>query len=297
MWATRPNVCSVPQLSLSELLPYNCGLPKGHLVVVLKCYFDGSNQSDSTQYEYVTLAALAGTSHQWKMFDKDWRNNLRKHNAKWLHTTDAVAMNKPFSKEDGWTSLKVGRFIRDCTKIAGRHIGRPITDTESGRVGLYPYTVTIHIKDYIRARDENEGLPVSLDEVLATEAINAVFKFGNDFAGTEYFDLIYDQNEPYRGHILDRQRHPKAVKVLQMFEKIATNTEANMRLFPPLQLADLWAWCVSHKREEQIWKWQQKMLNHPSDEAYGDYEKLSRPIQGTIDLVRKWKFPKRKRTR
>jgi hypothetical protein len=205
-------------------------------------------------------------------------------------------MNTPYSKDEGWTRQKVNRFVRDCSKVAGRHIARPITDHEVGRVGLYPYSVTVHLEGYLQARNEVPDIPNSVDEILATETANAMFEFGKNFAGTEYFNFVYDQREPYRGHIVDRQRNSRAVKEWPMMQQIVSITDSNMRIMLPLQLADLWAWCVAHKRDGDIWEWQRKMLNHPSDEAYGNYENLSRPKMDVIERARKCKFPKRKST-
>jgi hypothetical protein len=293
----KESVRDIEQLSLELLMPYNSGLPRGHLVVVLKCYFDSGNQSDSTQYDVVTLAALAGTFYEWKPFEKAWKNNLRKHGATWLHTTDAVAMNTPFSKRDGWTRDKVNSFIKDCAKIAGQFIARPITEEDpAGRIGIYPFSVTIDLKDYVRARADAEGVPNSVDEVLATQSINALFLFGQNFGGTKHFDLVYDQNEPFRGHILDRQRSPKVIKELPMFSRIVSNTEANMRFVPALQLADLWAWCVCHEKEEH-YEWQKKLLSHPRDYQYGSYDQLISPIPRAVELKKQWKLPQRKLTR
>jgi hypothetical protein len=269
---------------------------RGHLIVVLKCYFDSGNQSDSTQYDVITLAAMAGTYKQWKPFERAWTRNLKKHGAPYLHTTDAVCMNTPFSKKNGWTPPKVEAFLKDCVKVCGKYMARPITDDYEGKIGIYPYTVTIVLKDYIRARNEVDGLPNSVDEVLAVDTMNTLFTFARDYGGTEYFDLVYDQNEPFRGYILDRQRSPKAVKALPMFSKIISNTEANMRFVPALQLADLWAWCYSHKKEAQF-EWHKKMLSHPVNEAYGDYEKLRKPYKETIELNQSFRFPRRKPTR
>jgi hypothetical protein len=67
--------------------------------MILKCYFDGGNQADSTQYDIVTLAAFCGTNDQLKPFEHDWKEALKTNNAPWLHTTDAVSLTKyPFAQ-------------------------------------------------------------------------------------------------------------------------------------------------------------------------------------------------------
>src|SRR4051812_38802345 len=101
------------QISLSDLSPLS-RVPKDHLLVALKSYFDGGNQADSREYKIVTLAAFSGSAVQWANFEEQWRENLIRHGAKWLHTTDAATLQRPFSVDDGWTTAKVDAFIGDC---------------------------------------------------------------------------------------------------------------------------------------------------------------------------------------
>jgi hypothetical protein len=58
--------------------------------VVFKSFFDGGNEADSTQYDFVSLASVSGTETQWRAFERDWGAVLKKHNAPWLHTTDVL---------------------------------------------------------------------------------------------------------------------------------------------------------------------------------------------------------------
>jgi len=261
---------------------------------VLNCFFDGGNKADSREYDYVTLAAVAGTFRQWKPFERAWARNLKKHGAPWLHTSDAAVGNSPYSRDEGWDRNRIDRFMRDAVKIAGRYLARPIKAGDQGRIGIYPYTVTINLKDYIRARADLPKIPNSADEVLATETLNACFKFGKHFAGTEHYSLVYDQMETFRGYTSDRQRNSKALRAYPPFQQIISNTEANSRFVPALQLADLLAYCYSHKRDPgPKFQWEEKMLAQPIDEAYADYPKLINPIPHSLELAKTMKFPRR----
>lgn len=129
------------------------------LIVILECFFDGGNKSDSRAYDYVTLAAVAGRFQQWKPFENAWRRNLAKHGADYLHTTDAVVGNTPYSRDEGWDRDRIDAFLLDCVKIAGKHIARPITANDPGRIGIYPCVVTVNLKDYIRAEKTCQMYP------------------------------------------------------------------------------------------------------------------------------------------
>ncbi len=285
----------IPQVSLEELIPHQ---EKDSLIVILNCFFDGGNKSDSQQYEYVTLASVSGTFQQWKPFEKSWKRNLKKHGADYLHTTDAAAGNTPYSRDEGWDRDRIDSFVLDCARIAGKYLARPIKENDPGRTGLYPCVVTLNLKEYIQARNDVPDVPTSADELLVTQVLRKCLLFSRDFAGTQHLSFVFDQNEPFRGHIIDRQRSPKFVALFPEFKNIISNTEADMRFVPALQLADLFAYCHSRKRTAvDKFRWEEKMLAHPTDVGYAGYKQLIAPIRPNIELTRSMKFPRRAPTR
>ena len=264
--------------------------------MILKCYFDGGNQADSTQYDVVTLASVSGITEDLRPFEADWKAALKNHKASWLHTTDLVSLvREPFTNKHGWTAADSAAFIMDCVQVISAHVARPLTD-HSPRIGLFPVTVTIALKDYIRARDENPEVPKTATEICATQNLARCFELGRDVMGANFYHLFFDQNEPFRGHICDRQRSPKALKQLPLLDRITRNDEADMRTQPALQMADLFAWCVSHKSTVQQ-KWHEAVLLIPRMEEWIGYADLVKPISGVAQLVGSWKLPKRKPTR
>jgi hypothetical protein len=285
------------QISLLEIIPCR---GDGRLVVtlVLNCFFDGSNKSDSREYDHVTLAAMAAPMELWEPFEVEWKENLYNHGADWLHTTDAAVGNSPYSRDEGWDRKRINRFVRDCVKLARKYVALPITSHSLGRLGIFPYTVTVNLKDYLRARENAEDVPESVDEILATQAINACFEFGRDYGSADLYSLIWDQNEPYRGHIVDRIRNKKSVQRFPYFRKIISNSEADMKYFPALQLADLYAYCYGRKRiNEPKFTWEKNLLEIPHNDAYANYEKLIKPNPEVVHLTRAMRFPKRAKTR
>jgi hypothetical protein len=283
-----------PQLSLIDLLPTNGKVPRGLLLVVLKSYFDGGNQADSTQYDVVTLAAVSGTKDEWIPFERDWRKNLRKHKAEHLHTTDAATLNYNFK---GWTEKQRDAFLLDCVRVAEHHSVRQNREGRPGRFGLYPYTITVVLKDFVEAhRAMPDTTPNTAEEACATHALAACLQWGA-YASTNRFQLFFDQGERYRGHICDRIHNPKAIKRLPMLSSIVANTEADMRLVPALQLADLFAWCVSQQRRESPFKWQTRLLKIDRRDERLDSITLRKTVPGAPEIIRSWKLPKRKPTR
>src|ERR1017187_2772001 len=86
--------------------------------MILKNYFDGGNQADSTLFDVVTLASVSGITEQLKAFNADWNAALKKNSAPWLHTTDLFSRRRePFTGRDGWDSGKSEALILDCVEV------------------------------------------------------------------------------------------------------------------------------------------------------------------------------------
>jgi len=267
--------------------------------VVLKGFFDGGNQADSTQYDVVTLASLSGVPNQWRPCENDWKAVLKKHHAPWLHTTDAVSlMNEPFTKQNGWDESKRNAFISDCVTVIERHMALPRTRTNpDGRVGILPYSLTIVLKDFLRARKANPEVPKTATEICATQAVYRCLQWGN-YIGADFFHLIFDQGEPFMGHILDRQHNRKARKHLKPITgRITSIIQADMRDLPAMQMADLFAWCYSHKNREPRFKWQNRLLAHRKwIDDWLEYDALIKIIPGVAKTVAAWNLPPRRPT-
>ncbi|SRR5579875_412517 len=264
--------------------------------MILKSYFDGGNQADSTQYDFVTLASVSGIAEQLWPFDSDWKDMLRRHRAPWVHTTDLVSLVRdPFREKNGWTEVHSAALLMDSVRVIKSHIARPLTDP-SPRVGLLPFTVTVALKEYIKARANNPEVPKNATEICATQNLAGCLEWGRDIMGAHFYHLFFDRNEPFRGHVCDRQRNAKAVKQLPLLERIRRNDEVDMRTVPALQMADLFAWCVSHKGTVR-WKWHEAVLELPRMDEWLEYANLLKPIPGVPQLVNSWRLPKRKPSR
>lgn len=181
----------------------------------------------------------------------------------------------------------------DCVKVIGRHIARPITDNDSGRLGLYPHSITIVLEDFSKARNDNPDVPKDANEICVRQAVFDCMKWGFDGLGVQNIHLYFDQGESFRGYICNLVNHPKVLKDLPYLSRITSIAEADMRITPALQFADLLAWCISHKQDVRT-KWHERMLKNPHEEYMVDYNQLMNPLPRAVELAKKWKFPKRK---
>ena len=90
--------------------------------MILKSYFDGGNQADGLHGDCITLATACGTGEQWDMFESAWNEVLQKHNASFLHTTEAVSLQQAFHKDKGWNRESVDALISDCVDVISAHL-------------------------------------------------------------------------------------------------------------------------------------------------------------------------------
>jgi hypothetical protein len=280
-----------PQLSLTDSLPTQ-GFPGEHALVVLKCYFDAGNKADSAQYDVVTLATVSAIDHYWRPFESAWAQVLRRHGASFLHTTDAVTGNDIY---DGWTVEARHALLRDCVQVAGDHIAVAISVANRGRFGILPFTVSINLKDYIAAKKINERLPATADEGLIRQAVGACLVWGETRANTPFYHFFFDQNEPFYGYIYNMKHNKKARRDSPILDRIIQTAELNMRHYPALQLADLYAWSVSHKRKLPLHDWQEALLNMDRTDEWYEGDKLNDIYEGA-DRWKTWNIPRRRPT-
>ena len=288
-------VCpSQRELSISELSAWN-DIPKGHLFVLLKGYFDGGNKPDSRQYDTATLAFIAGERGGLSQFERAWKSLCKFHGADFLHTTDAVALTNHY---EGWSDGQRNAFIQDCATL----MVRSILHDENGRLvnGIIPATVTINLKDFKRVQTEVPDAPRDATEILATQAFGKLIEAGQ-FLHTDFWELFFDRNEPYRGHVVDRIRSPKFVKFMtqngvDIERRFVVGPELDMRDFPALQAADLLAWSVGQENADRF-PWQKTVLDMTREKEILEYEVLRSPEPFTVNFVQYCRFPKRAATK
>lgn len=284
-WKQRAGLYSLSDLS--RFVP----VPGDHMLIVLKSYFDGGNEADSTQYDHLTLAAMAGGKEHWKSFNTAWKKVLRKHGADWLHTTDAVSLLGIYTR---WTDASVEKFINDCVTVIKDHA----TPSGHGK-GVRPVTVTVVLKDFLRAFKKNPGIGTP-EENCAIHCFNAVIWHGQK-AGYSKFECYFDQGEKFCGFIQDRVSNKRSRQNDPILKDIVHVGQSDMRLVPALQAADLFAWAVNDSyRVRTLRPWQQILLGEDIPRQWDllDYGALTTGLKHEeIERVRSWNLPKRRQPR
>lgn len=217
---------------------------------------------------------------------------LKRNEAPWLHTTDVVSLsNAPFTHNNGWSRERADIFLNNCVDVVDNHVTIP-----DKRPGLIPYVFTVVLADFIRASKENPAVPKDANGFCAVESIFRAMKQG-EHLGANFFHFVFDQNEPFRGHLIDRMNSKKARRDAGIYHKITSNTEANMRCVPGLQVTDLIGWCISNKNRKRRRGWHNRILRYRKwIDDWNGYERIMQSNPEISKKIRSWNLPKRKDT-
>jgi hypothetical protein len=167
------------------------------MLVILRSFFDGGNKADSRVYGNLSLAAVSATVDEWGPFERDWGEMLRGHHADYLHTTDAVSRKNDF---DGWTKDEVDSFLRDCARITAKHSIRLSREYYPDQFGIYAFTASITLKDFVEFAKNNPSLSQDANEGLIRQAIGNTLLWSKDKASCDEMHCFFDQGERFYGY-------------------------------------------------------------------------------------------------
>jgi hypothetical protein len=117
------------------------------------------------------------------------------------------------------------------------------------------------------------------------------------YINADFYQLYFDQNEPFCGHVQDRLKNKRSKRDLgpEFVRRIAHCGESDSRLVPALQAADLLAWCEGQPSVR--FDWQKRVLAIEYDRERLDYAEMSDPRDTVSEYIKAWKLPRRKPTR
>jgi len=281
----------------SPLSLYEIALHEDEIFMLVRGQYDGGNEANSLIYSHVTLAALYGTTAAWKPFDHAWPEMLKRNRADYLHTTDLMTFNGPYSK--GWDDRRRNLFLNECADVITRLAQNPHTKKTALSV-LVPYSVTIDLKDFKRIQAEFTDGPQDATDGLATQALSEIVQFCQSING-DFIHMVFDRNEPYIGHVRNRINNPKYVKGTRdggfdFARRIPSVTEADSRSIAGLQAADFLAWCVTRKGEIRD-DWHDKIVKMDRRQEWLDYDQLRKFRRESLEAVARAKLPRRRPTR
>jgi hypothetical protein len=205
------------------------------------------------------------------------------------NTTDAVSLVKSFK---GWNRDQVDALISECVSVIEKHATVRI-EQRYERYGIRPVCATVFLKDFKRALQLND---IGTPEMHCVIHCATACQVWGKVRGHERIEFVFDRGEPFAGHIQDRLSNRGARKTTpELKDWIASISHQNSKDSPPLQAADLLAWCVNDMYDGGIKRnWQRRMLRIDRDEQTFRYRTLSRPNKQRLSVVQAWNLPSRK---
>jgi hypothetical protein len=269
--------------SFVDLLPVQYRDSRDYLIMALdlECYFDTGNQADSQEHENVTLSVISGTPKQWRKLEDEWATKCTRHNIGFLHATEYK--NRPEIMEDFAQTVHEHTLQRGPYKADFRH-------------GLYPFSVTICLADYIRARQSNPQVPQDAPDVLIREALFWSTEWGRNVIGARDYHLVFDRSEQSRGYVSELKQNRYATTEYPMLKEWSI-AEAPSRKYPGLQMADLFAFSHSNIKAYNGNRWHQMVMGIEQDCVSFTYEELLNPVSAVIEKRKQWGLVRRKATR
>ncbi len=161
---------------------------------------------------------------------------------------------------------------------------------------MFPLTISVVLADHVRAQRDNPDGPNNANTICSSQAISGKFIWGVEHVGVDSYHMIFDRGEPFKGYLDDRLASKKARRRFPELEKVKLVTEGNSGEIIGLQVADLFAWCVSQKNQRDF-AWQRRLLNLDRHDQWLDYAELMKPIPEAMALTKHWKLPTRRATK
>jgi hypothetical protein len=198
-------------------------------------------------------------------------------------------MRKAFK---GWKPPEVNALIADCVSV----IERRATARQGGHFhyfGLRPIAATVFLEDFKRALKLH---PIHSPEMHCAIHCATAAQVWGKINGYDKIEFFFDRNEPFAGHIKDRLTSTGAHQARKELRDYIVNvSEADSKMVPALQAADLLAWCINDMYNGGIKRdWQRRMLKVDRDSQVFRYSTLSNPSKEKLDIVASWNLPRRK---
>lgn len=187
--------------------------------------FDESGkQGDS---DHVVFAGFYATSEQWDLFSHEWNGKLRKHGLTYWRTSKAAQLAGEFKKFRGRR-----RDLKNLTVSLVETICQYAWGATASSISMADYRA---LSDDTRARFKD---PL----YCAFEADIKSLVGGEGVEPLDRFNLLCDDSDEYSGDCLRVYRELRKLEP-SLADKIGSLCFVNDQTYPPIQAADLIAFC------------------------------------------------------
>jgi hypothetical protein len=239
--------CVISLCEPQSLLGYSTGkscLLASELLIVMKCFFDGSEGgTDDAGDAWITLAGFGAADNVWRTFDDKWRTMLTERYpiAPFIHMWQIISGTDPFEHRTGWTEEKVSSLVTSAIDLLQN------LDHEVFR----SFTCMVNLSAHERIR--KEGLTIEDPATICGQMCVALpLKWRVEANKIEQSYFYFDRGEKFIHGIkelwLKRRTPPGKISIdpsNHVFDLIAEMFEVDMERYPPIQAADMLAWATT----------------------------------------------------
>jgi len=215
-------------------------LDGSELLIAMKCYFDGSEGTDSKGDNWITLAGFAAIDKSWEGFERTWNKMLhgRYPIAPYVHMSEIISATDPFERVNGWTKDKVVSLVADAVELL------------RNRDTLHSFSCRVNLS--ARERIMHEGHTVSDPPTLCADMCHVLSRQWSLAKRIESVYLYFDRGErfikPLKDQWLAKRTPPGQLSIdpsKHAWDLIANIIDGDMEYYPALQAADMIAWATT----------------------------------------------------
>lgn len=192
----------------------------------LRSYYDGSKTTALT----MSLACVAADDPIWSKIEAKWEDILERYGIPYVHMKELMPLVGPFQ---GWTAPRRDALLTEIVEFFREF--RPET-----RINIF--TCSIDLVEHRKwASIRKHPAP---ERLCARMIFPMVMDWYAEFPETilDVMEVYFDRDEPFMAHIAEDWRTKSIRKQHPAWDLIRTIAPADMRLTPPLQVADMMAW-------------------------------------------------------
>ena len=217
---------------------------RGHLLVALRSYFDGSGKSNNRESKFLTLAGFAAENDLWDDFDNGWRSILRDQGATYLHMGEAIRFTGEY---EGWDRDRVVSLVNGLVAFLA---GMPSDHQFHG------FQCSVDLAAY-RAARKLKRIP-SPERICARWGLSLILNWRDQWPAfpIETLDIFFDRNEEFLKHLARDWNDKQIRRQYPFYELIGTIAPVEMRRTPGVQAADLLAWSTHRRLSASRVAWQ-----------------------------------------
>jgi hypothetical protein len=239
-------VSNLPASRFGHSTGLNC-FDGSELLVAMKCYFDGSEGTDTSGDTWLTLAGFAATDKSWGGFEGTWNTMLRERYpiAPYVHMWQIISGTDPFERVNGWTKGRVVSLVSDAVELL------------KNRDSLHAFSCRVNIS--ARQRIIDEGHSVYEPARLCAEMCHSLSRRWSLTKKLELVWLFFDRGEsfikPLKDQWLANRTPPNKLATdpeKRVWDLIANIVDDDTEHTPGLQAADMVAWATSRDLAKKL---------------------------------------------